>query len=59
MIHLDVRTHSLQYGEFRTGLDNDAEDTRVVVFGVRFVVEQILQRKWTLREVEDAERFYR
>lgn len=49
----------LQYGEFRTGLNHDKEDTRIVVFGIRFIVEKILNRRWTLKELEKAEKFYR
>jgi len=52
-------TRLVAYGEFRTGLNHDQSDTRIVVFGIRFLVEKILQRRWTMKELEDAEKFYR
>jgi len=46
------------YGEFRCGYDGDAADTRLVSYGVRYVVQNFVQRQWTLRDVEQAEAFY-
>lgn len=47
------------YGEFRTGFENDIDDTRIVIYGVRFIVEKYLHRKWTLEEIDTAEKFYK
>lgn len=47
------------YGEFRTAFDRDTRDNRIALFGIRFIVERVLLRKWTLRDVELAEAFYK
>lgn len=39
----------MQYGEFRSGYDKDTEDTRIVWFGIRYIVETYLNRRWTLQ----------
>ncbi len=37
------------YGEFRRGYNKDKEDTRVVFYGVRYIVETFLHRKCVKR----------
>lgn len=49
----------LQYGEFRTGFNGDKEDTRMVVWGLRYVLENYVMRQWTVEDVERADIFYR
>ena len=46
------------YGEFRRGYDGDKEDTRLVFYGMRYIVENFVARKWTRQDVEDAKMFY-
>jgi hypothetical protein len=48
-----------QYGEFRTGFNGDKEDTRMVVWGLRYVLENYVMRQWTVEDVERADIFYR
>ena len=48
-----------QYGEFRCGFNRDTEDTRMVVYGIRYLLETYLLRQWTVRDVEMAAKFYR
>lgn len=48
-----------QYGEFRTGFNGDKEDTRMVVWGLRYILENYVMRQWTEEEVERAALFYR
>ena len=47
-----------QYGEFRRGYDGDAADTRLVWYGVRYIVETYLHRRWTVGDVERSAAFY-
>lgn len=49
----------LQYGEFRTGFNGDQEDTRMVVWGLRYILENYVIRQWTVEDVERADVFYR
>lgn len=50
---------SVQYGEFRSGFDRDTHDTRMVVYGIRYILETYLLRQWTVEDVEKADKFYR
>ncbi|KAK9909867.1 hypothetical protein WJX75_008746 [Coccomyxa subellipsoidea] len=47
------------YGEFRSGYGGDKEDTRMVFFGLRYILETYLLRQWTIEDVEKSEKFYR
>eukprot|EP01114_Cavostelium_apophysatum_P007401 TRINITY_DN1949_c0_g1_i3.p1 TRINITY_DN1949_c0_g1~~TRINITY_DN1949_c0_g1_i3.p1 ORF type:complete len:532 (-),score=140.66 TRINITY_DN1949_c0_g1_i3:48-1580(-) len=60
-------THYLQYpeskcmvayGEFRAPFENNKEDSRFVFYGIRYIVQTYLERKWTVEDVEKAEHFY-
>jgi nicotinic acid phosphoribosyltransferase len=45
------------YGELRKaypGIDDD----RIVFFGIRYIVENVLNHKWTVEEVEEADKFF-
>ena len=48
-----------QYGEFRSGYDKDTSDTRLVWYGLRYIVENYLLRQWTVEDVERADLFFR
>eukprot|EP00803_Ostreobium_quekettii_P004252 evm.model.scf_468.5 EVM.evm.TU.scf_468.5 scf_468:28650-33560(+) len=47
------------YGEFRCGYEKDDKDTRIVVFGIRYILENFVARVWTREEVEQAEQFFK
>ena len=49
----------LQYGEFRQGYNKDLTDTRQVVYGIRYLIENYIARQWTVEDVERAELFYK
>lgn len=45
------------YGEFRKpypGIDDD----RILFYGIRYIVENVLEHKWTVEEVEAADKFF-
>jgi len=46
------------YGEFRKAFEGDKSDNRFVFYGIRYLVESVLNRKWTKEDVEKADRFY-
>jgi nicotinic acid phosphoribosyltransferase len=46
------------YGEFRASFDRDKTDTRFVFYGSRYIIENYISRKWTLEDVEKADKFY-
>ncbi|RHZ60515.1 hypothetical protein Glove_352g45 [Diversispora epigaea] len=45
------------YGEFRAGFNKDEEDTRLIFYGIRYIIENYVAKKWTLEDVELAEQF--
>jgi len=48
------------YGEFRTPFAGlPSEDKRLVFYGIRYIVEQYLHRKWTLDDIEKVDSFYK
>lgn len=49
----------LQYGGFRSGYAGDKEDTRVLLYGMRYILENYVFRPWTEEDVEKADLFYR
>ena len=56
---LPAAHQNLQYGEFRSGYDKDTSDTRLVWYGLRYIVENYLLRQWTVEDVERADLFFR
>lgn len=50
---------ALQYGEFRSGYDKDKEDTRFVFYGIRYLVENYVSRRWTMEDIEKAAKFHK
>jgi len=46
------------YGEFRAPYDNDKTDTRFVFYGIRYIIDNYLNRPWTIADVEKADKFY-
>lgn len=49
----------LQYGEFRVGFNKDVEDTRVVSYGIRWLIDHYISKQWTQHDIDCAEIFYR
>ena len=48
-----------QYGEFRAGYNKDQTDTRVIFFGLRYVLDTHINKQWTRADVDAAARFFR
>lgn len=46
------------YGEFRRGFGGDTSDTRLVVYGIRYMLEHYVHRRWTHEDVARADAFY-
>ncbi|KAL7752198.1 hypothetical protein RI367_002243 [Sorochytrium milnesiophthora] len=46
------------YGEFRSPYDHDADDHRIVFYGMRYIVEQYIARQWTQADLVLAEQFF-
>ncbi len=46
------------YGEFRKPYGGDKTDNRFVFYGIRYLVENFLCRRWTKEDVEKADLFY-
>ena len=60
-------THPLQYppcsemtayGEFRRGYEKDQQDTRMVHYGIRHIIETYLHWQWTKEDVQRAAAFF-
>ncbi|KAL4856811.1 Nicotinamide phosphoribosyltransferase [Chlorella vulgaris] len=51
-------TKMVAYGEFRQGYDKDSTDTRAVFYGLRYVLENYVARRWTAKDVEMADCFF-
>ena len=48
-----------QYGEFRGGFEKDKTDTRLISYGIRYVIESYVAKKWTMEDVEKADTFFK
>ncbi|KAI9014991.1 nicotinate phosphoribosyltransferase family-domain-containing protein [Gaertneriomyces semiglobifer] len=46
------------YGEFRASYDKDAVDHRLVVYGMRYIIENYVAVKWTVEDVVLTEKFF-
>ncbi|RUS22413.1 Quinolinate phosphoribosyl transferase [Endogone sp. FLAS-F59071] len=46
------------YGEFRAGYDGDKTDTRLVFYGIRYIIENYVAKQWTVEDVELADKFF-
>jgi hypothetical protein len=49
----------IQYGEFRTGYNKDEQDSRILVYGLRYILENYVMRPWTADDVEKADAFFK
>jgi nicotinic acid phosphoribosyltransferase len=45
------------YGECRTAFNKDPEDSRIVFYGLRYIIEQYISKKWTIEDIEGTEKF--
>lgn len=57
--HSFISYTKLQYAEFRSGYNKDTEDTRLVWYGIRYVLETYVCRRWTMQDIERADAFYK
>ncbi|KAF9938255.1 hypothetical protein BGZ67_000341 [Mortierella alpina] len=46
------------YGEMRQAYDKDPNDNRIVFYGIRYLIENYIAKKWTLQDVAQAEVFF-
>lgn len=46
------------YGEFRKAHPDAWGDDRIVYYGIRYIVENYLEKRWTVQDVEQAALFY-
>jgi nicotinic acid phosphoribosyltransferase len=46
------------YAEFRQPFEKDKEDSRLVYYGIRYIIEHYVAIKWTVEMVEQADKFY-
>jgi len=47
------------YGEFRNSFEKNKDDDRIVLYGIRYFVENYLEHRWTIEDVERSEHFYK
>ncbi|KAJ3108247.1 hypothetical protein HDU97_001781 [Phlyctochytrium planicorne] len=46
------------YGEFRKPFEKDPNDTRMVLYGLRYIIENYVNVQWTKEEVDKAKLFF-
>lgn len=46
------------YGEFRHSYEKDDEDHRILFYGLRYIVERYLCRRWTQGDIDESATFY-
>ncbi|KAJ9526609.1 hypothetical protein QJQ45_017620 [Haematococcus lacustris] len=54
-----LATAHAQYGEFRVGYAKDDKDTRMVAYGIRYLIENYIAKQWTMQDIDNADTFYR
>lgn len=47
----------MAYGECRTSFNKDTEDSRIVFYGLGYILEKYINRKWTIDDLLETERF--
>ncbi|CAG8799847.1 6453_t:CDS:2, partial [Racocetra persica] len=57
-LYPEANKKCVAYGEFRCGYNKDKEDTRILFYGFRYIIENYVAKQWTLQDVELAEEFY-
>lgn len=59
--HYDLYPDSkkmVAYGEFRTSYEKDKDDQRIVYYGIRYILENYINIKWTIEDVELSNAFF-
>lgn len=46
------------YGEFRHSLNKDQADSRLVYYGIRYIIDNYIAKRWTQKDIDEAEMFY-
>jgi nicotinic acid phosphoribosyltransferase len=46
------------YGEFRTSFNKDEKDHRIVYYGIRYIIDHYVSKKYTLEDIELADQFF-
>lgn len=46
------------YGEFRKPYEKDSQDQRLVFYGIRYIIENYIHKKFTVEDVEQAAVFF-
>ncbi|KAF8927275.1 hypothetical protein BGZ47_002241 [Haplosporangium gracile] len=47
------------YGEMRQAYDKDPTDNRMVAYGIRYIIENYVAKRWTLQDVDQAKEFFK
>ena len=47
----------IAYGECRTAFNKDTSDARLVFYGLSYIVEQYISKKWTMEDIHATEKF--
>jgi len=47
------------YGEFRAPFESNPSDHRIVFYGIRYIVENYLEKQWTIEDVERSDVFFK
>ena len=48
-------TKLVAYGEFRSSFKKDKHDQRMIIYGLRYIIETYVGKKWTMEDIEKAE----
>ncbi|KAJ1934666.1 hypothetical protein FBU59_005629, partial [Linderina macrospora] len=46
------------YGEFRSGFKHDTNDTRMIFYGLRYILDTYIAKPWTQQDVDMVEGFF-
>ena len=49
----------MAYGEFRTSFGKDAQDERILFYGIRYIIENYIAKRWTASDVKKASDFFK
>jgi nicotinic acid phosphoribosyltransferase len=47
------------YGEFRCSYDKTPDDHRFVFYGIRYIIETFVAKRWTMEDLENADKFFK
>jgi nicotinic acid phosphoribosyltransferase len=46
------------YSELRCGYNKDKEDTRILFYGIGYILEHYVNKKWSMDDIEKSEQFF-